>query len=142
MVVCRIPLPCLGPVPGHAAAAVLTGHRTPGGGPRAVLLAGVKVMLENNAPTARCPVVVLNPFGLHMRPADRFAGLARRFAAEVRVYRDGLGVNGKSILDLATLAAGCGTRLELEARGPDAEAALAALAELVAARFHEADGGE
>ena len=99
-------------------------------------------MLGDNVPNARRRVVVLNPFGLHMRPADRFAGLARRFAAEIRVYRDGLGVNGKSILDLATLAAGCGTRLELEAHGPDAEEALAALAELVSARFYEADGVE
>src|SRR4051812_47999824 len=100
----------------------------------------MEAMLEPNIPTARCPVVVLNPYGLHMRPADRFVGLARRFAAEIRVYRDGLAVNGKSILDLATLAAACGTRLDLEARGPDAEAALAALAALVAARFHE--GGD
>jgi phosphocarrier protein len=50
--------------------------------------------------------------------------------------------DGKSILDLALLAAECGTKLDLEARGPDAEAALAALADLVAARFHERAEGE
>jgi len=94
---------------------------------------------DDAVPTVRRPVVVLNPLGLHFRPADRFVGLARRFAAEIRVYRDGLRVDGKSILDLAMLAAGCGTRLELEARGPDAEVAVAALADLVAARFHEVD---
>ena len=89
--------------------------------------------------TVRRPVVILNALGLHLRPAGRFVGLAKRFSAEIRVHRDGLCVDGKSILDLAMLAAGCGTRLELEARGPDAEAALAALADLVAARFHEGD---
>jgi phosphocarrier protein len=94
---------------------------------------------DDAVPTVRRPVVILNALGLHLRPAGRFVDLARRFAAEIRVHRDGLCVDGKSILDLAMLAAGCGTRLELEARGTDAEAALAALADLVAARFHEGD---
>jgi phosphocarrier protein HPr len=97
-------------------------------------------MLHDKAvPTVRRPVVILNALGLHFRPAGQFVDLAKRFAAEIRVHRDGLGVDGKSILDLAMLAAECGTRLELEARGPDAEAAVSALAALVAARFHEGD---
>ncbi len=97
-------------------------------------------MPEDDAlPFARRTVVILNALGLHLRPADRFVGLARRFAAEIWVHRDGRAADGKSILDLATLAAECGSRLQLEARGPDAEAALTALAELVAARFHEQD---
>ena len=62
-------------------------------------------------------MVVLNALGLHFRPADRFVGLAKRFSAEIRVHRDGLCVDGKSILDLAMLAAGCGTRLELRLAG-------------------------
>ena len=49
--------------------------------------------------------------------------------------------NGKSILDLMTLAAERGACLDLEARGPDAEAAVAALAALVLARFYEDDEG-
>jgi phosphocarrier protein len=101
------------------------------------------VMLEDQGLLiARRSVVVLNSLGLHLRPAEKFVRLAGRFASEVRVYRDGLEVNGKSILDLAILAAGCGTRLDLEARGPDAETALAALAELVSARFQEDAEGE
>jgi phosphocarrier protein HPr len=97
-------------------------------------------MLQDDAvPTVRRPVVILNALGLHFRPAGQFVDLARRFAAEIRVHRDGLGVDGKSILDLAMLAAGCGTHLELEARGPDAEVAIAALADLVAARFREGE---
>ena len=66
-------------------------------------------------------------------PAEGIRGLQAAFD------RDGFCVDGKSILDLAMLAAECGTHLELEARGPDAEAALAALADPVAASFHEGD---
>ena len=95
-------------------------------------------MSEDHAvPVARCPVIILNPVGLHLRPADLFVGVAKQFSAEIRVHRDGRAADGKSILDLAMLAAECGTRLELEARGPDADAARAALADLVTARFHE-----
>ena len=85
----------------------------------------------------RCHGVIANPLGLHLRAADRFVRLARQFRAEVRVSLEGKVANGKSILDLTTLAAGCGTRLELEANGPDAEAALAALSGLIEARFEE-----
>jgi phosphocarrier protein len=45
-------------------------------------------------------------------------------------------------LDLTTLAAECGARLELEPNGPDAEEAIAALCALVEARFHETGGGD
>jgi phosphocarrier protein HPr len=100
-------------------------------------------MLEDDGvPIARCQVVILNALGLHLRPADRLVGLAKQFAAGIRVHRDGRAVDGKSLLDLAMLAAECGTRLEVEARGPDAESALVALADLVAARFHEVDEAE
>lgn len=71
-----------------------------------------------------------------MRPASKFVGLANSFRSEVRVSYRGTQANGRSILDMTTLAAECGTTLDLEARGPDAEAALDALAELVAAGFH------
>ena len=55
---------------------------------------------------------------------------------------DSIEVDGKSILSLTTMAAECGTRLELEARGPDATAAVEALASLVSARFYEDENGE
>ncbi|RUL86882.1 HPr family phosphocarrier protein [Tautonia sociabilis] len=86
---------------------------------------------------ARRRVEITNPYGLHLRPAEKFVGLAGQFRAEVRVRHEGRDFNGKSILDLMALAAECGTWLELEALGPDADAAVAALAELVAARFGE-----
>ena len=88
---------------------------------------------------ARRRVVIVNAYGLHMRPAGKFVALANSFQSEVQVDAGGTKVNGKSILDMVGLAAECGTTLDLEARGPDAEAALDALAELVAAGFHMTD---
>jgi phosphocarrier protein HPr len=84
-------------------------------------------------------VEITNANGLHLRPADKFVKLANQYGAEVRIHYKGKAFNGKSILEVATLAAECGTWLELEARGPDAAAAVEALAELVLARFHEAE---
>jgi len=82
-------------------------------------------------------VEIVNPLGLHMRAADKFASVALRFRSDVHVWSDGMKVNGKSILDLIGLAAECGSLLAIEAVGPDADAALAELSELVAAHFHE-----
>jgi len=98
--------------------------------------------MSHDSPVARRQVEITNALGLHLRPADKFVRVASRFESEVRVFFDGLEVNGKSILDLSTLAAECGTQLDLEARGPDAEAAVAALADLVLARFYETDEGQ
>jgi phosphocarrier protein HPr len=87
-------------------------------------------------------VEILNALGLHLRPADKFVRLAQQYRSEIRVRHEGKDTNGKSILDLTTLAAECGTILEVEARGPDAEAAVDALAELVLARFYETEEGQ
>ena len=95
--------------------------------------------MEEEHDVARRRVVIVNAYGLHMRPAGKFVALANSFRSEVRVDSGGANVNGKSILDMVGLAAECGTTLDLEARGPDAEAALDALAELVAAGFHMTD---
>lgn len=92
--------------------------------------------------TARRRVEILNGLGLHLRPAEKFVTLALQFQSQVRVRVGDREGSGKSILDLATLAAERGTILEVEADGPDAEAAVAALANLVAARFFEDDDGQ
>jgi phosphocarrier protein len=86
--------------------------------------------------TAHRRVEIVNAHGLHMRPAGKFVTLASSFRAEVWVAYQGNRVNGKSILDMTTLAAEVGAVLDLEANGPDAEPALDALAELVAAGFY------
>jgi phosphocarrier protein HPr len=85
---------------------------------------------------ARRRVQIVNAYGLHMRPSTKFITLASSFQSEVWVHFQGIKANGKSILDMTSLAAECGTTLDLEAQGPDAEAALDALAGLVAAGFH------
>ena len=82
-------------------------------------------------------VVVTNPQGLHARPADLFVKLASKYQAKVEVIKEGERVDGKSILAILTLAAVEGTPLTIEATGPDALAALDALAELVVRNFDE-----
>ena len=88
---------------------------------------------------ARRSIAISNVLGLHLRTANTFVESARVFHSEVRVYCKGIMANGKSILDLLSLAAECGTELALEARGRDAHDAVTTLADLVSARFHEPD---
>jgi phosphocarrier protein len=82
-------------------------------------------------------VVVTNPAGLHARPADMFVKRALRYASRIDVIKDGECADGKSILAILTLAATEGSQLRIEAVGPDADAALEALAELVECNFAE-----
>jgi phosphocarrier protein len=82
-------------------------------------------------------VEIVNRLGLHARAAARFVSLAARFQSRIRVSRDSQEVDGKSILGILLLAATQGTRLRLHAEGPDAEAALEALARFVGERFGE-----
>jgi phosphocarrier protein HPr len=98
--------------------------------------------MSHETTIAHREVEVTNSLGLHVRPAMKFVELASRFQCEVRVRHNNNEFNGKSLLELTMMAAECGTRLELEARGPDASVAIEALAELVSARFYEDDGGE
>jgi len=82
-------------------------------------------------------VSIVNPLGLHARPAAEFVKLAARFRADVEVEKDGMTVNGKSIMGVMTLAAEPGSELTIRAEGDDAQAAVDALVNLVAAGFHE-----
>lgn len=82
-------------------------------------------------------VVVNNPQGLHARPAEVFVKTASQYQAKIEVIKDGQRVDGKSILNILTLAAVKGTQLCLEATGPDAQAALDALSELFKHNFAE-----
>jgi phosphocarrier protein len=95
--------------------------------------------MDDGAAIARRTVQIINTHGLHMRPSSKFVKLANSFQSEIHVDFRGVRVNGKSILDMTTLAAECGATLMLEARGSDAEEALSALAALVAAGFHMED---
>lgn len=82
-------------------------------------------------------VEIVNPLGLHARPAAEFVKLATAFQAEIHVEKDGMIVNGKSIMGVMTLAAECGSALRIRAEGEDAESAADALADLVRRGFKE-----
>lgn len=83
-------------------------------------------------------VTVTNRQGLHARPAAEFVKLASRYESEVFVEKDGLEVNGKSIMGVMMLAAGPGTTLSIRADGADSDEAVDALVELVEGGFEEA----
>ncbi len=82
-------------------------------------------------------VEIVSSRGLHARASAKFVQMAEKFDAEIRVSREGQTVPGTSIMGLMMLAAGKGTELELETEGADAEAALEAVAALIADRFGE-----
>lgn len=80
-------------------------------------------------------MVISNPQGLHARPADLFVKVAQQYQARVEVVKDSIRVDGKSILDILTLAAVAGTQLSIEACGQDAAQAIEALVRLVEQDF-------
>ncbi len=82
-------------------------------------------------------VEIVNRAGMHARPASEFVKLAGRFTAEVWVEKDGIRVNGKSIMGVLMLAAERGSSLRIETDGSDADDALSALEDLVARGFEE-----
>jgi phosphocarrier protein HPr len=82
-------------------------------------------------------LVIGNKLGLHARPAAMFVRVANRFSADIQVEKDGEEINGKSIMGLMLLAAGCGSRLKVTATGSDATDMIKALEELIARKFDE-----
>jgi len=87
---------------------------------------------------AEIQLLIRNQLGLHARACALFVKTASRFKAEVMVSRDGLEVNGKSIMGVMMLAAEEGATIVVKAQGPDEGDALTALQELVDGKF----GGE
>jgi phosphocarrier protein HPr len=82
-------------------------------------------------------VEIVNKNGLHARPAAEIVKLSSKFKCEITIVRDDLEVNGKSIMGVMMLAAEFGSNIVLRANGDDAEAAINAIADLVAAKFGE-----
>jgi phosphocarrier protein len=80
---------------------------------------------------------IVNELGLHARPAAKIVKLASVFQAEIEIVKDGMSVNGKSIMGVMMLAAECGSSILFRATGPDEAAAVDALAALVANGFDE-----
>jgi len=82
-------------------------------------------------------VEIVNKNGLHARPAAEIVKLSSKFKCEITIVRDDLEVNGKSIMGVMMLAAEFGSNIVVRANGVDAEAAINAIADLVAAKFGE-----
>ncbi len=80
---------------------------------------------------------VVNSLGLHARPAAQIVKLASGFKAEVELVKDGMAVNGKSIMGVMMLAAETGSSLTVRANGADEGPAVEALCKLFAAGFGE-----
>lgn len=93
--------------------------------------------MSEAVPEVRATVEVVNRLGLHARPAAEFVKLASRFHSTIQVEKDGLEVNGKSIMGVMMLAAECGSRIGIRAVGSDAERAVESLCELVGRGFDE-----
>ncbi len=88
---------------------------------------------------ARAEILIVNKLGLHARAAAKLTQIASGFRSEIWLSRNARRVNAKSIMGVMMLAAGKGATIVIEAEGADAEAALAALAKLIAQRFDEAE---
>ncbi|OGU03894.1 MAG: phosphocarrier protein HPr [Gemmatimonadetes bacterium GWC2_71_10] len=82
-------------------------------------------------------VPIVNRLGLHARPAAEFVKVAARFACEVKVRKDSMEVNGKSIMGMMMLAAEQGSALIITVNGDDGAQALDALEALIRAGFGE-----
>jgi len=82
-------------------------------------------------------VKILNKLGIHARPAAEIVKAAGKFKSNITIIRDDLEVNAKSIMGVMMLAAECGAVVTLRAIGDDADAALDALAAVIAAKFGE-----
>ena len=89
--------------------------------------------------TAAAILEIVNKKGLHARASAKFAQTCERFNADITVTRGAETVGGTSIMGLMMLAAGTGTTIKVEAVGSDAQAAIAALTELVSSGFDEED---
>ena len=92
-------------------------------------------------PSHAIDVTIPNRLGLHARPAAQFVRRSALFRADVYVSRDGIEVNGKSIMGVMMLAAERGAVIRIRAEGDDAEEAVRVLAELVERGFDEDDEG-
>lgn len=82
-------------------------------------------------------VTIINRLGLHARAAAKFVKLANRFVASVKIEKDGISIDGKSILGILTLAAVQGSMITLKISGKDEKSALMALVALIKNKFDE-----
>ncbi len=91
---------------------------------------------------ASAEFMITNDFGLHARSAAKIVQAAGEFQAEVYLSRDGARADGKSILDILTLACPKGSVIQVEAVGPDAAQAVETIGLLIRNGFGEGSPGE
>lgn len=96
-------------------------------------------MSDPRSPVHTASLVIQNRLGLHARAAALFVQTVTPFDADVLVSKDGQTVNGKSIMGLMMLAAGKGSSIDIETRGPDSQEALRAIGDLIAEKFREGE---
>ncbi len=80
--------------------------------------------------------MILNDKGLHTRPATELVKCAQAYKSQIFLIYQGLNVNAKSLLGILMLAAARGAKIEIEAEGADAEAAIAAITNLASNKFN------
>lgn len=85
----------------------------------------------------RRQAMICNQRGLHARAAAKFVKVAAGFQADIEVRKGDQSVSGQSIMGLMMLAAGIGSTVEISASGEDAEAAMAAVLDLIERKFDE-----
>ena len=82
-------------------------------------------------------VIIKNRTGLHTRPAATLVKAAAKFKSDFFIYKDGMEINGKSIIGVMTLAAEQGSKLQLKFIGEDEEEAAKAVVALIESGFDE-----
>jgi len=82
-------------------------------------------------------VAIVNRLGLHARPAAQLVQRASKFESEIKLKRQNLEVNGKSIMGVMMLAAEMGSKLIIIAEGPDEREAVEALVQVIQGKFGE-----
>ena len=85
----------------------------------------------------RAVVRIANKKGLHARASAKIVEAAARFQSRINISKDGQTVDARSIMGLMMLAASEGSEIAIDADGPDAAAALAAIVALANAKFGE-----
>ena len=82
---------------------------------------------------------IVNKLGMHARPSAMLVTAASRYESDVFLTKDGLRVNGKSIMGVMMLAAEKGSEILIEAEGPDEQEAVQAIAKVIESGFGETD---
>ena len=80
---------------------------------------------------------IRNRLGLHARAAAQLVRIANQYTSEIKLVKEGIEVNGKSIMGVLMLAAPKDTKILVRVTGTDADAALVAIGELIERKFGE-----